>query len=1182
MPQKPIQWIDDSSSNINWVDDTPSKQNRAIEPTWLQSGISTGLRVIPAVGGGLLGMFGGPMGAAAMGAGGAALGNVLGQKYEHWAGLRPEGFNPYEFGVETALGAVPGGLLFKAPAKTAGKAALSAYAKRLPVAGAAEGAIINAAGTPFQQWAQTGDFDASASDYLMNAGMGAGFGGATGYAFGTRPLNKQIAGMAPPAPVESAPAPVVPVKPPSPITEQDIQTGFDFGPPDPTQMMFNEPRGPAQMEVRTPFDERFEQTPAGIVSRPDVPETRMVTPEPIYGPEIGEYGLGEGQQRLPLESADYKSYIDPETGETIPTSFEGQQDLGLNLQRRPSDEELYHSYGGADDVEGDHIIQVEKPTAEGNALLRQQGYERYGVNPETGKVQMILRANRPQRPIQTPVQAPIQPPPVPGQPLRWRPDGTVTVTNPSAKFVAGMVKQGAEIVGDIREGVVTFKKAGTRLINELATGEEGTFSPVEMWENLKRMLGRDPTPEEVERGMARQPQPNETTGRVIPSDRFGPQIPQEVPPDVMFPDVESVDRLAAQARADNERVNQEAMDLFGYDVQGNPVPEQNLNIGPYGMARPGVDLPRQLPEGQLDLPMLGMRNRLENITNAPPDTPVDLGPVPEQQSLFSPTIESKLRRLMDDETGAIPLTDYFEAWKKLGRGAQGIYQKIADRIQSSTARDWAAKVDELDATDVPDEAYHSIMPDTTKPLGPNETWRERALNGIKFFESKTPNVVKEFVKDETGAVALSDIVPDIEGKKKLSKAKEIYNLSRGLTTSMDLSAPLRQGLPMMYSKSFWKALGPMLKAGYSEEAFNTINTNIRDHDNFAYGIDENGNTTLSFGEKAGIKLMDLSDNLNRREEATASEWAEKIPGIRASNRAYTTFLNKLRSDSFNTLVEDAMKLSQIDPNSKNPMTDMVFAKNIADYVNTATGRGPLRGSFVGEKEHSLEQHAKLLTDTLFSPRLLASRMRLMSPGTYIMAEPFVRKQYLKAALTTAGAWGTIAALAKGAGAEVSTDTNSSDFGKIKIGNTRIDPGGGFQQFLVAASRLFTGEYTSSATQREFTLGQGYRAETRLDVAQRFGANKLHPVLKFGYDLLNASGRQPVNMMDRTAQMFVPLIAQDAIELAQEDPSLLPLLGPIGLGMGTQTYEKGETRGRFISPENDISFEGGPIQNLWSD
>jgi hypothetical protein len=214
---------------------------------------------------------------------------------------------------------------------------------------------------------------------------------------------------------------------------------------------------------------------------------------------------------------------------------------------------------------------------------------------------------------------------------------------------------------------------------------------------------------------------------------------------------------------------------------------------------------------------------------------------------------------------------------------------------------------------------------------------------------------------------------------------------------------------------------------------------------------------------------------------------------------------------------------------------------------------------------------------------------MMNPFTYTMASPFVRKQYLKAALSAAAAWYTMNKLIKGYAAatghddvEVSDDTNSSEYGKSRIGNVRMDPGAGFQQLLVLYSRLLTGEETTSASANPIELGQGYRPPTRRSIAIDFMANKMNPVAKYINDFANASTNQPMHVGDRTIQLFTSLVMGDLYAIAQEDPSLVPgLAPPIMMGMGSQVYDRGDSEGKFISPENDWLFTGGGnIKNLW--
>jgi hypothetical protein len=150
------------------------------------------------------------------------------------------------------------------------------------------------------------------------------------------------------------------------------------------------------------------------------------------------------------------------------------------------------------------------------------------------------------------------------------------------------------------------------------------------------------------------------------------------------------------------------------------------------------------------------------------------------------------------------------------------------------------------------------------------------------------------------------------------------------------------------------------------------------------------------------------------------------------------------------------------------------------------------------------------------------------------------------------------------GAEVSLDPTNADFGKAKIGNIRLDPWSGFQQYVVLASRLISGQTTSSTTGKEYDLAnpRGPYGQDYGDVLSRFARGKANPVLGFAMSLLShqteMSGKKmnfsTTNPFDNSiAQRFIPLLMQDIYSIAQEDPSMLGLAIPATFGMGVQTY-----------------------------
>jgi len=362
---------------------------------------------------------------------------------------------------------------------------------------------------------------------------------------------------------------------------------------------------------------------------------------------------------------------------------------------------------------------------------------------------------------------------------------------------------------------------------------------------------------------------------------------------------------------------------------------------------------------------------------------------------------------------------------------------------------------------------------------------------------------------------------------------EAANIPRAIMASFDLSAPLRQGVFMLRRKEFYDAFASMFKYFGSEKAYQALLDNIAAHPN--YGL----------MRKSRLALTELDVPLALREEAIMSHIPEKIPlagkGIRASNRAYTGFLNKLRADAFDSLVKKAEQL-KLDPKK-----NAALSENIANYVNAATGRGTL---------WNLEKHIVGLNSFLFSPRLMASRFNLLNPRYYAKLDPFVRKEALKDLLAFTGAGMTTLQLAKLAGAEVETNPKSSDFGKIKIGNTRIDPWGGFQQYIRTAAQFITGETKSTTTGKITKLGQGYRPTTRLDVLLRFAEYKTAPIVSFAINLMKGQGAmgEELSIPKELYTRLIPMVIQDIIDIAKDDPSLIPLSALGVFGVGLQTYE----------------------------
>lgn len=379
-------------------------------------------------------------------------------------------------------------------------------------------------------------------------------------------------------------------------------------------------------------------------------------------------------------------------------------------------------------------------------------------------------------------------------------------------------------------------------------------------------------------------------------------------------------------------------------------------------------------------------------------------------------------------------------------------------------------------------------------------------------------------------------------KEEPTALQNFFGLPRALQSTYDLSYPFRQGLGLIHTKGWWTSWGKMLKSFGSEASYQGLMDSISERPNFKpRTILKNGVPTpgKSLAQEAGLAITDLK---GMREEELSSSWAEKLPGVRASSRAYNAFANKLRADTFDDLVSKAKNMG-MDPEANLPL-----AKEIAAFVNNASGRGDLG---------SLSKAADAMNNVLFSPRLMASRVQMMNPANYMFRNKMVRKEYLKSMLATAGAWATMAGMAKSAGAEVSMDPTNSDFGKIKIGDTRLDPAGGFQQYIVLATRLAKGEFTSSTSGKTTQYGEKFGSPTRMDALVDFVQNKLAPVPSYAARALNANSKIPFYVGDETTKLFVPILVQDIYELMNENPDALGLAVPANLvGIGSNTYGKG--------------------------
>lgn len=379
----------------------------------------------------------------------------------------------------------------------------------------------------------------------------------------------------------------------------------------------------------------------------------------------------------------------------------------------------------------------------------------------------------------------------------------------------------------------------------------------------------------------------------------------------------------------------------------------------------------------------------------------------------------------------------------------------------------------------------------------------------------------------------------------LGKLLKTGRLIRTFRTGLDLSAVLRQGKlawltrPSIPAKAVW----PMLKSAVSEKEAFAIDREIRSRENFPRY------------ERAKLELTEHGKSLAKMEEPHQSELAESIPVFAGSQRAYSTFLNRVRADLFDVFAAtlDAREAPTL-------AKDRV----LANYINVITGRGDL-GKF--------NAAAEPMSFIFFAPRFVASRFQtLLGQPLYYgtlsgkvkwregaQARKLVAGEYARLLLGISAFYGATTMFT---GATIETDPRSSDFGKLKLGKTRIDPMAGLIQSTVFLSRMASGKTKNLRGKVVPISGKvPYGSRNVWNVITDFGRMKLAPVPAA---IVNARvGTDPVGNEvtpgSTLLNLTVPISYQDILDVMEENGveagTALQILSVFGEGVSVYDDRK---------------------------
>ncbi len=385
----------------------------------------------------------------------------------------------------------------------------------------------------------------------------------------------------------------------------------------------------------------------------------------------------------------------------------------------------------------------------------------------------------------------------------------------------------------------------------------------------------------------------------------------------------------------------------------------------------------------------------------------------------------------------------------------------------------------------------------------------------------------------------------------MAKALDLANLPRALLASWDMSAVMRQGLISTLRlatqgkfSEIGKSMKYMFQAWGSEKAMQYSDDVLKMLPNNAEG------------RAMGMYLAPIREGTIRQlEESFMSKFAQKIPLVRRSERAYITYLNSIRSFSWEATA----------PVWKAAGAKTKDLQGLASLINASTGRGKL--------PKALDKFGPVLNTMLFSPRLQLSRFQL--PAMLFSKSPYVRKEAAKMLATFMGAGATIVGLLQFTDdSKVELDPRSSDFGKIKIGDTRLDIWTGYVQYARFLGQIYT-------AQRKSSFGNINPVE-RLEIAERMIQSKLSPAAGFLVDLLKGENYMGEELFTDTRtsikqlrDRFMPLFVQDmweAVEQNGQSGIWQALPGVAGVGVITYVNELARKRDELAKGKYNMSWE----------
>jgi 2'-5' RNA ligase superfamily/D-alanyl-D-alanine carboxypeptidase len=422
--------------------------------------------------------------------------------------------------------------------------------------------------------------------------------------------------------------------------------------------------------------------------------------------------------------------------------------------------------------------------------------------------------------------------------------------------------------------------------------------------------------------------------------------------------------------------------------------------------------------------------------------------------------------------------------------------------------------------------------------------------------------------------------PPSVGARVVNISSDILNAPKSIKSSIALHGPFRQGVfqAAAHPSFLRNAIAQQVKAFASESAF-------RD---FAQGLTER--SWFKPMQDAGLFLPSTYDvemggraPAWLREERFASAAAEKIPGVRASSRAYVGAMDSIRSQAvehyLTTLYGPEMDLSKADPET---------LKALAEFVNISTGRGrvPILDRFAWGRKA-----VATANNLLWSPRAMASRFNLVSPYRLMMnaANPATRPvaalqaaDSMRAALSVGA---TLSLLSLVPGVKVGLNPFKPGWGMVKVGNTEYDVLDGVPSTVKYAAQVGQALYLHAEGKPPTKIhGQ---EQTVYNLTKDFLRKRLSPSAQVAAEAVtgkNAMGEK-VSGGQMASDLLSPFVFQEMYRgwLSSGFGGAVRGL-PSALGIPTRTYIDRRQGSNDAGPPGEVldsrspAEEGTPLSN----